>query len=33
MGGAAGNGTVVVAVGMCQSESCDAVAWIGEVTR
>ena len=33
MSGAAGNGGVVVAVGLCQSESCDTVVWIGEVTR
>ncbi len=30
---AGGEGDVVVAGGQCQSESCDAVIWVGEVTR
>jgi len=28
-----GDGSTVVAGGQCQSESCDSVLWIGEVSR
>jgi hypothetical protein len=31
--GADGNGSTVVAGGLCQSESCDSVLWFGEVSR